>query len=448
MESSSCSLIHFTILTSLFVVGCNQETSDPNSEECTPIPGVEDCNQGGETGGAETGGNEEGGGGGTGGEPQPLAEGECQHNNDESVVGWRWQCEGELFASIEFDAPLNKSCDDILGDRCSEHHRFGPSNDTYEAPDVMACCGEYDAAYKDTYLEFCNYDLAQQVCVSMAKRLEKLVKDGSFGVYVGQGAALQQWVAENYTTCFAALVQNDSDPDPGVLVSFWDVPNDPKWSDLSNFVISIDTGTESTGVFQPTDPAEWLPCNGATDNNDEVFEGDPAPGTGTVFGVDLMNTVTGTLTGPVILGGPVTAPATFSASCAFKGCSAAEFWIDSGETVVEDIVLYTDGFTASNGNGSSMVVDSARVSLYDTVPMQPIYDPAGLFLGYQVTAGSAFFLLSGTSDGVFDHYLATNSTDMLITESRGVWEIETFDIEYVDQSSYTWTLSIPATRWD
>jgi hypothetical protein len=164
--------------------------------------------------------------GGTGADATPLAAGECQHNDDESVVGWRWQCEGHLFASIDFDAPLNKECVDILGDRCNEHHVFGPSNDTYEAPDVMACCGEYDPAYKDTYLEFCNYDLVQQVCISMAKRLEKLVKDGSFGIYTGQGSALQKWVAQNYSQCFAALVQNDSDPDPAVLVSQWKVPTE------------------------------------------------------------------------------------------------------------------------------------------------------------------------------------------------------------------------------
>ncbi len=95
-----------------------------------------------------------------------------------------------------------------------------------------------------------------------------------------------------------------------------------------------------------------------------------------------------------------------------------------------------------------MTVDSARITLYDTASTQPFYDSTGQFLGYKVAAGDAFFLLSAASNDIYDHYLATNFTELLISSSRGTWSISSFSIEYVDDNSYTWEVSVPMTSWD
>jgi hypothetical protein len=428
-------------------IACNLETSDPKSEDCTPIAGVEDCINatGGDTG-SETGYDA---GGDTGGGLQELPAGTCQHNYDPGIVGLRYQCEGQLFASISFDAPLGKNCNDILGDRCSEHHVFAPPDDKYESPDVMACCGEYDPLYKDTYLEYCNYDVIQQTCISITKRLEKLVEDGSFGVYGNQGSKLQQWIAANYATCFAEFLINDGDPAPDQLDSYWAIPNNNDWSSLENFVVYIGTGTESVGLHLPVDPNDSLTCQGAIDNNEEVFEGAPAPSGGTIHDVDLSSSITGSLVGPSILGGQVTGSAKFSSSCATQGCSTAEFWMSTrSQLSVEDIALFTDNFSVTNGNGSSGILDSARIVLYDTADTSAVYDAFGTRIGYQVAVGDAFFLISATADNVYDHYLATNSTTIFIEEDLGTWDIASFDIEYIDDNSETWTISIPASTWN
>jgi hypothetical protein len=170
--------------------------------------------------------------------------------------------------------PDTKDVDDDDGaELCSQYHVFGPSNDTYQAADVMACCGEaWDYQYVDVYLEHCTYDVIQQVCISLAKRLESYILDGAFATHSGQAGKLQSWIAENYDECFNTLRQNDSNPDPAALESSWKIPNSPAWGAIENLVLYIDAGTESTGVFRPESSQDWISCNGANGNNDEVFK--------------------------------------------------------------------------------------------------------------------------------------------------------------------------------
>lgn len=439
------------VFSTFFVVGCNYETKDPKSHECTDIPGVEEncqtevgeeSGESGETG--ETG--EEG--------PAEFPVGDCRHNPNQDNpddYGWRYQCEGHLYASIDFDAPLGNDCESLLAERCHEHHIFGPSNDTYESPDVMACCGQYDPAVKDEYIGFCDYDLIQQVCISMAKRLEKMVGDGSFGAYAGQGAKLQQWVAVNYVDCFNSLLMNDTAPESGKLISSWAIPNNPDWPDLDNFVISIDDGTRVTGMIQPGDPSEWLACSSALDNNDSIFEDGTTPGGGVVHGVELAGNLDGALGGPSLFGGSVAATVHFSPNCASKGCSTATLWqvADASALLLADLTLFADAFVIANGNGMSMVVDSARISLYEQAKAKPRYASAGTgeIDGFVIPPGDAFFLFSGVAGDVADHYLARNSRAVEIAYTNGAWEIQPFEIAYVDERGETWSVSLGASQW-
>ncbi|PRQ05643.1 hypothetical protein [Enhygromyxa salina] len=435
-------------LTSVAAAACNFETKDPNSEVCTEIPGLEDCDL--ET--PETG-DDTGGGGETGDDdPAELPSGHCRHNPVPNLDehGWRFQCEGHLYASIAFDAPLDNDCEDLLGDRCHEHHVFGPSSDSYESPGVMACCGEYDPSYKNTYFQYCEFDIVQQVCISMAKRLEKLVEDGSFGAYAGQGAKLQQWIATNYKSCFEELRTNDTISKAGEIASSWSIPNSAQWPDFDNFVISIDEGTLVSGIIQPSDPADWLSCFSALDNNDEIFEDAVPPSGGVTHGVDLDSGVAGSLVGPVALGGQVTATVSFSPECVAKGCSRAELWRDatSGATlVVQDITLFTGSFSVDNGNGVSMLVDSARVSLYESAQTTPIYDAEGQLEAHVIQPGDAFFLFSGSAANVHDHYLASNATAITISQVQATWQLDPFEVRYVDERGQTWTLALGPSTW-
>lgn len=430
------------------LLACNFETSDANSSECVDIPGVEVCKDDeGETG---TGGGETDGE--TGGGIEQVSPGACIHNTDEELVGVRYQCVGELHASFDFDGPANNNCNSLLGDFCSETHFFGPPEDTYESPAVMACCGEYEAnlGYMDEYLKFCALDIIDQVCLSIAKRIEKAVEDGSFGAYGGQASKLQQFIAQNQALCFQELLANDSNPADNEITSFFSVPNDPDWSSLENMVIKIDNGTIAENLALPADPNDWLECNGANDNDDEVFEGAPAPSGGTIYGVELAHAVNGALSGPSMFGSDITASATFDPRCAAKGCSNAEFWTDPNNTEVlgvEEIELLTDAFSVNNESGPLMTVESAKIVLYDRAEAPAIYDGWGTLIGYEIVPGGAYFLLVGAAANEYDHYLASNSSPITITPFEGLWLMSSFDINYVDQSGSLWQVEIGASDW-
>jgi hypothetical protein len=425
------------------------DTKDVDASECTPLPG-EICDPppgSDETGG---GGGETGGDGETGG-PTELGPDECVHNVSDDEVGYRMQCEGALFTTLEFNLPLGYDCESSLGaELCSQHHVFGPSNDTYEAPDVMACCGEaWDSQYSDVYFQYCSYDVIQQVCVSIAKRLESYILAGAFATHAGQASKLQSWIAENYGECFKAMRQNDTNPGPAAIESHWAIPNDPAWGAIENMVLYIDAGTESTGVFRPASPADWLVCNGAHGNNDEVFEDTTTPNGGVVVGVDLIAGVLGELVGPEIFGGLVSASTMFEMSCLAHGCPTALFSHDASETALtlEDLNLYTQAFDVTNGS-AWLTVERARVELWGPVPGVAKYDPTtGKLLGYTIPKGEARFLLAGASGSSHNRFIGSNATDLEISVQNEVWVVGSFVIEYEDGGGNVWTLTLAESAW-
>src|SRR5262245_31036450 len=100
----------------LGAVACKHpDTKDPDTEQCTPV-----LNEHCETGDDDTTDGDTGG-------PDPLGPDECVHNVTEDRPGYRMQCEGELFTTLEFNLPFGYDCESALGaDFCSQHHVFGP----------------------------------------------------------------------------------------------------------------------------------------------------------------------------------------------------------------------------------------------------------------------------------------------------------------------------------
>lgn len=439
------------VVSALSLIACKDpNTKDVDPDICTELP-TELCDPPetlGETGGDDTGGDETGGGE-TGG-PKALGPDECMHNVKEDRVGYRMQCEGELFTTLDFNLPLGFDCVSSLGaEFCSQHHVFGPSHDTYAAPDVMACCGEaWDSQYGDVYLQHCSYDVIQQVCVSLAKRMEGYILDGAFGTHSGQASALQSWIATNYKECFDTLLENDVNPDPEALESSWKIPNSLAWGAIDDMVIHIDAGTKSTGVFRPPSSLDWITCNGANGNNDEIFEDTTTPNGGVVAGVELSADVLGEFVGPEIFGGTVTASTTFETSCLPHGCPTALFSydVDGAAFTLEDLNLYTQSFTVTNGI-SWLTVDRARIELWGQAPGMTIHDPDGRLLGYTIPAGEARFLLAGASDGTHNRFIGANATDIEITVLRGIWGVHSFVIEYEDGGGNVWTLNLAESSW-
>jgi hypothetical protein len=445
-----------TLLT-LAVIGIStMACKDPYTKDidpippCTPLPG-EPCDD--ETGGegaeeaddaADEVGDETGDE-----EPTELGPGECRHNYDENdpVVGIQYQCEGDLFTSLSFTVD-GDDCLDLLGEGwCNQSFTFGVNFQPYAAAEVIACCGEYDYEYAATIREYCAYDMYQQLCISLSERLQAAINDDMFGPYDDEAAEIQVWIADHYHDCFNALNANNSATLPEV-VSHWNLGT---FGDLEDVSLNIEAPTELLGANLPVDEAEWLSCNSANGNNDQVFEDAHTPDGGIVIGVDLAANVDIVLVGPSIMGGTVTASATFEHDCGPRGCPAAEFSFDSvgSQFTLEEFDVFEDDAVAITNGTASLTADRLQIRLWTQAAGYEVLDPtSGLLLGYEIPAGAAQFVISGlTADVGSNRFMTVNSTDMWISESRGIWNIDTFDLEFTDGKGGLWTVTIDDSRW-
>jgi hypothetical protein len=443
----------------LLVVGCKDPyTKDPDVGECTPLPG-EPCDEPStdDASSSETGGDDETGGNGGSGDdgetsadhqPIELGSDECQHNYDPGIVGIQYQCEGDLHTSLEFTVK-GDSCSDLLGAGwCAHHDVFGVNFQPYAAAEVIACCGEYDFQYVAKYKEFCVYDMYQQFCSSLAKRLQAAINEGQFGIYGAQIAKIQVWIAEHYEECFSSLLDNNTAMLPEVI-SHWKLGD---FGDLHGVVLHIDAPTEIDGVNLPMDEAEWLSCNSAHGNDDEVFEDHHTPNGGVTVGVNLTTDLDADLVGPSILGGAVTASATFDAGCGPRGCSAAEFSHDpeSLQFTMEELDLFeVDPVVMTNGT-FALAADRAQMRLWSQAIGHKVLDPdSGQILRYEIPAGAAQFMVSGLAANYgSNRFLVLNSTDIWITQANGMWDIDSFDVAFEDGGNNLWTITLDNSRWD
>jgi hypothetical protein len=393
-------------------------------------------------------------------EPGPLGPGECLLGEDPNVDGYRVQCEGEFHSKIDFHLALaNMNCEEALGDEfCSQIHPFGPPFDTYDAPDVMACCGEgWDPVqYLDVYQDACMADLGAQACASMAIRLEKAIEAGDFeteyGDFSKKAKNLHAYIESHLTECGDALYEGDSAPAAGELVSHWIVPNKKGptgWWPAKDIVISVEAGTNIFDAHRPGEQADWLECHGPDDNDDEVFEDQTSPEGSILVGVDLHASVDGDLVGPVVSGSRVTSSMAFDTNCVDQGCPGASWSYDSARDpgfTMEDLRLYATNFEVTSST-AVLTVERARVELWKQARGTKILAPGGGVLGYEIPAGQAWFYVAGLADGVFGRFMAVNSTDIEITVDDGIWTIGSFDIESVDGADRTWTLTLDDSEW-
>jgi hypothetical protein len=417
------------------VAACNDPaTGDPPPPPCYQIPG-EECDDTGETGGDETGGV-----------PEMLGAGECVFNPNEEKIGLQYNCFGELHTSMDFVITgLFRTCEALFDDdaSCSDDFFFD-----YE-PQVVACCGEYDIAFKPKFQEFCAYDLYQQVCFSLAEQLEYLVQQDSFGAYEGKGAELQQYVAAHHSDCFDAFMANNVATLPFVE-THWALSDD--FGLLEDVVFHIEPNTRIDGVNGPPSGEEWLTCESARYNDDTFFgnTGNRQPLGGIVVGVDLADPVHAELSGPVILGGAVSASVDFGTSCTAFGCPMVMFSHDQEGTVfgLEQFALIGESFEISNGT-VSLTADRVQVRLHSQVAGLQILDPdSGAPLGYEIPAGEASFSVAGIAGETANRFMAVNATSIWIApKEASVWEIDGFLLEYEDGNRERWTVMIEGSSW-
>ncbi|KIG13834.1 hypothetical protein DB30_07489 [Enhygromyxa salina] len=288
----------------------------------------------------------------------------------------------------------------------------------------------------------------QQLCITLAKRLQAGVNDGSFGPFAKKIAPIQVWIAQNYKACFDSLKDNNSAELPQV-VSHWTLGN---FGDLHGAVLNVTAPTKIDGVSLPKDASEWLSCINAQGNNDQIFEDAHTPNGGVFVGVDLAVPLDADLVGPSILGGPITASASFDAGCGPRGCPAAAFSYDANGTgfTIEEFDVFEDDAVVITNGVASLVAERVQVRLWGQAPGYKVIDPpTSQVLGYEIPTGAAQFVVAGVdaAEGS-NRFMATNSADMWITTDHGSWGIDSFDIEFEDGSGNSWMLTFGDSRWD
>jgi hypothetical protein len=439
---SSFSKIHLGVAL-LAVTACNDPaTKEADTEKpCRMVPG-EECPDPSETGGemSDTGGE-------TGDvEPTALGPGECVLNPTSNKIGKQYNCFGELHTSLDLSIKgLFPTCEDLFENDgwCADDYYFD-----YESQ-VVACCGEYDIAFKPKFQEFCAYDLFDQVCLSLTKRLEYHVQQGNFGIYGDKGAKLQQYVASNQEACFQAFRLNNVGTPPFVQ-THWAVPDN--FGLLTDVVFHIEPTTRIDGVNAPDFAAEWPTCVGAAYNDDTLFgsTANQQPVGGIVAGVDLADPVDAELSGPVILGGAVSASVEFGTSCSALGCPMAEFSYDpeGAEFGLEQLVLIGGSFEISNGT-YALTADRVQVRLYAQAAGTQVLDPlSGASRGYELPAGAAVFSITGIAGETANRFMAVNATSIsVMREGDSLWEMDAFLLEYEDGNHQRWTVMIEASSW-
>jgi hypothetical protein len=205
-------------------------------------------------------------------------------------------------------------------------------------------------------------------------------------------------------------------------------------------------------VNAPDFAAEWPTCVGAAYNDDTLFgsTANQQPVGGIVAGVDLADPVDAELSGPVILGGAVSASVEFGTSCSALGCPMAEFSYDpeGAEFGLEQLVLIGGSFEISNGT-YALTADRVQVRLYAQAAGTQVLDPlSGASRGYELPAGAAVFSITGIAGETANRFMAVNATSIsVMREGDSLWEMDAFLLEYEDGNHQRWTVMIEASSW-
>ncbi|PRQ02138.1 hypothetical protein ENSA5_25970 [Enhygromyxa salina] len=107
-----------------------------------------------------------------------------------------------------------------------------------------------------------------------------------------------------------------------------------------------------------------------------------------------------------------------------------------------DAVLITNGI-------ASLSADRVQMRLWGQAEGYEVLAPLdGQLLGYEIPAGAAQFMISGlnASEGS-NRFMAANSTEIWISESRGLWSMASFEVAFEDGNHNLWTVTLEDSQW-
>jgi len=409
-----------------------------------------------------------------------LQESQCVQDDSQMAVGVRHQCLGDVEIYIEFDHTGNagsEDCADFEGlipalpdesaqTLCYENHTIGA--EPYDQARVASCCGAWgDESWEleatsttddpDVlpYVASCELDLAQQVCLSIQRRLRYHRDTNHFGAgnLKTQMNNMIIWLGENTPGCTAAIISNDSEATPLTLDSYYQVPNDAeKWPSVLDFTITVDV-SNITGFTLPASEMDWIECYGIEGNDEWTLPEPWQEMSGNSYDTFLTSAMTVSLSGPVFQGGRVTASQPMHSednSCADPWCSWATYVEDTtvGGWEISEMEIYaTDAVTMTNGT-SSYDIEDVHIS---TIWAPGYIDyPTGGPTTYVIDAGDAWFALTGRGSGKAIEIPVSNSTNIeaIYSTASGEWSLSAFELEFIDYNTDSWEIGFPASTWE
>jgi hypothetical protein len=361
------------------------------------------------------------------------------------------QCHGGLTGRISFTA-LGKDCPQSLGSEsdCQELHEFG--SEPYELTRVMACCDPLvEESDVDEYLISCAADLAQQICTSMSMRIEDMINDGTIPK-TAESTAMQKWIATHQKDCFESLWIDNTATEPGELAGSWSIPNQLAWQAvIKDFKLTIETAAVSD-VSLPQDPADYVDCTDSKHNDTEIFESMVPWSPGITRGFALASEAPATLSGPVLMGGPVRATeflTSRSNQCANPWCSTSRITVDarSGSWALEDMNLFVNGAPRLGNGNAQLEIERASVRLYHTSTGRVSAD-ARSTLTYEIQPRQAHFIATGASMAGMGIYLLSNASPIIAHQTSTGWVFDGFVLDHVDAQGNSWVLTLPPMAWN
>jgi hypothetical protein len=352
------------------------------------------------------------------------------------------QCGGSFIAHVEFVHNQDKISIFIPAPQITP---FGDGHEPYEEPKVMACCGEWDRSvgFRDqppVYVENCLLDFRQQACISIAAGLAAKINDGTVPIgFQAKAIEIQKYIAARTEECTLAMLP-DMEDNPRLLQTSWQLPDDGPWApQASNVQLVIDTAIIGN-MFLPAEPAT---CTDLSDSNKFPFSPDPLP-LPHIDDVTLDEGQAG-LFGPDAITGK-TAFMSLSTVCADPFCSTASFSTVDSTFAIDAMQLRMAGPMRVTHGQEVEVIDDARLELYG----QALGDITGggrAPLVHTIDAGKAQFLVVGEAAGESVTIPLLTNAPIVAHATGGVWSLEPFSLEFVDDSGNTWTIAVGATQW-
>ncbi len=363
----------------------------------------------------------------------------CLPDAIDGFYGYVHQCGGQIFASFSASG---------LSDARSVVFGNGVEGDFYSEPKVMACCSEFDDLTSDVqpHLYQCYVDLIETLCRSIPVRINEAAKDAGPAAKE-QATSLANHIASasGQTECKDTFKNGEfANWEPGNLDSplegTWYVGNNDAWGDIQDPQITIDA--EVTTVFLPADPADDIECvdNGNSDNQSFIVADEDAP----ELQLSLVN-------GDVVLVGPTTAQGSFTANpklssemngCSGRACSSISISENTADWTVHSWTFYSAGATEVSDTSTGLTVESFRLEAVGGIQGEIVDHDH-----FEIGAGQAWFLLTGTIDG-FPHMLPVQNTRSIFVRRRSdTWTTSTVQVEFVDANKERWVLSFGGAMW-